>query len=97
MTEAKRSFPAFGRVELFSLVVVLLLALGTCLLLGAVPAKAADVTMVEYGSNPVYDPPNPSDKAYYPCVLYDANQFSSHGAHTITRCGTRTALASSRP
>jgi len=80
MTEAKRSFPAFGRVELFSLVVVLLLALGTCLLLGAVPAKAADVTMVEYGSNPVYDPPNPSDKAYYPCVLYDANQFSSHGA-----------------
>ena len=49
MTEAKRSFPAFGRVELFSLVVVLLLALGTCLLLGAVPAKAADVKMVEYG------------------------------------------------
>jgi hypothetical protein len=80
MKEADLSFPAFGRVGLFSLVVLLLLALGTCLLLTAVPAKAADVTIVEYGSNPVYDPPSASDKAYYPCVLYDANQFSSHGA-----------------
>jgi hypothetical protein len=79
MKEANRSFPAFGCVGFFSLVVLLLLALGTCLLLTAVPAKAADVTMVEYGSNPVYDPPVSADRAYYPCVLYDANQFSSHG------------------
>ncbi|MGA8148694.1 MAG: IPTL-CTERM sorting domain-containing protein [Gallionellaceae bacterium] len=66
--------------ERFSFVVLLFLALGTCLLLAAIPAKAADVTFVEYGSNPVYDPPNPSDRAYYPNVLYDKNQFSSHGA-----------------
>jgi len=80
MKEANRSFPELGGVKLFSLVVLLLLALGTCFLLTAVPAKAADVTIAEYGSNPVYDPPSSSDKAYYPCVLYDANKFSGHGA-----------------
>ena len=79
MKEANRSFQVFGRLELFSLVVLLLLALGMCLLLTAVPAKAADVTIVEYGANPVYDPPVSADRAYYPCVLYNADQFSSHG------------------
>jgi hypothetical protein len=42
------------------------------------PAEASDLTWTEYGS--VYDPPISSDKAYYPCVLYDADQFSGHGA-----------------
>jgi len=76
----KQYMSSSRRMERFSLVVSLFLALGTCLLLAAMPAKAADVTFVEYGSNPVYDPPIPSDRAYYPCVLYDASQFSSHGA-----------------
>ena len=68
------------RVKCFLLVVLPFLAIGTYLFLAAVPAKAADVTLVEYASNPVYDPPSSSDKAYYPCVLYDRYQFSSHGA-----------------
>ncbi len=42
-------------------------------------AFASDVTLVEYGSNPLYDPPGTTDRAYYPCVLYDASQFSGHG------------------
>src|SRR5450759_2201936 len=58
------------RVERFSFVVLLFLALGTCLLLAAIPAKAEDVTFAEYESNPVYDPTSSSDKAYYPSVLY---------------------------
>jgi len=47
------------------------------------------VTLVEYGSNPVYDPPSSSDKAYYPCVLYDKNGSPATARPTITRCGTR--------
>ena len=42
-------------------------------------AAAADVTWVEYVGNPVYDPAG-SARAYYPCVIYDASQFSSRGA-----------------
>jgi hypothetical protein len=78
--EANRKFPGFGRVECIALVVLLFAALGMSVLFAAIPAKAADVTMVEYGSNPVYTPPVTTYKEYYPCVLYDANQFSSHGA-----------------
>src|SRR4030042_6167300 len=40
-------------------------------------AVAAEVRWLEDPSNPIYDP---SHRAYYPCVLYDPNQFSSHGA-----------------
>jgi hypothetical protein len=64
----------------WSLVLLVLLALGAYLVLTAVSARAADVKLVEYGANPVYDPPSASDKAYYPCVLYDGNRFSGHGA-----------------
>ena len=32
----------------------------------------------EYPSNPVYDPE--VGRAYYPCVLYDSDRFSGHGA-----------------
>jgi uncharacterized repeat protein (TIGR01451 family) len=42
-------------------------------------AAAADVTWVEYVGNPVYDPAG-SARAYYPCVIYYASQFSSRGA-----------------
>ena len=56
------------------------LALGTCLFLAVQSSEASDLTWTEYGTNPVYDPPSSSDKAYYNCVLYDANQFSGHGA-----------------
>ncbi len=42
--------------------------------------NAADITWAEYPSNPVYDPAVPAEKAYYPCVLYDANKFSGRGA-----------------
>ena len=41
---------------------------------------ASDLKWTEYDTNPVYGTPSSSDKNYYPCVLYDANQFSGHGA-----------------
>ena len=40
-------------------------------------AAASDVNWGESTSNPAYDP---AHRAYYPCVLYDPNQFSGHGA-----------------
>jgi len=40
-------------------------------------AAAEDIVWNEYPGNPVYDPA--TTRAYYPCVIYDANQFSSHG------------------
>jgi hypothetical protein len=43
----KQYMSSSRRLERFSLVVLLFLALGTCLLLAAIPAKAADVTLVE--------------------------------------------------
>ncbi|GEM_PF-771134 len=46
--------------------------------LGSVVALASAVTWIEDPANPVYDPA--SHRAYYPCVLYDADQFSGHGA-----------------
>jgi hypothetical protein len=42
------------------------------------PARAASVEWVEYTGNPVYD--TAGVWAWHPCVLYDANQFSGHGA-----------------
>ena len=39
--------------------------------------EATDYTgWIEYSANPVF---NPVQKAYYPSVIYDANQFSGHG------------------
>ncbi len=69
-----------------SLVYVLVFALalagiGAICAAGAPKALAEpDVTMTEYPANPVYDPPVTTYDEYYPCVLYDANQFSGHGA-----------------
>jgi hypothetical protein len=61
------------------------LALMSAVWLAAPPAFAEpDVTLVEHASNPVYDFPDTADKAYYPCVLYDA-KFSSHGASCYCR------------
>ncbi|OFW57342.1 MAG: hypothetical protein A2Y75_06150 [Candidatus Solincola sediminis] len=54
---------------------VCLLAM-SMLLLPISRALASDVNWIEYPTNPVYDP---AGRAYYPCVLYDANQFSGHG------------------
>ena len=41
-------------------------------------AQAGYVRWNDYASNPVYDPA--ATRAYYPCVIYDAAQFSSHGS-----------------
>ncbi len=59
-------------------IAVCLLAL-SMLVLPISRALASDVNWKEYPSNPVYGPPA-SARAYYPCVLYDPNQFSGHGA-----------------
>lgn len=56
------------------LVIVIIIVM---LLTQAMWVEAIDYTnWVEYPGNPVF---NPVQKAYYPCVLYDANQFSGHG------------------
>ncbi len=39
-------------------------------------AQAGYTNVVEYASNPVYNP----GSAYYPCVLYDASKFSGYGS-----------------
>ncbi|MBN1290046.1 MAG: DUF11 domain-containing protein [Actinobacteria bacterium] len=62
------------------LIITLMSAAGVLIIFPATPASAADVTMVEYESNPVYDPPVTSYNEFYPCVLYDADGFSGHGA-----------------
>jgi hypothetical protein len=41
-----------------------------------VQGAAASGGWLEDSANPVFDP---VQRAYYPCVLYDANKFSSHG------------------
>ncbi len=70
-----------GRPLSVAVAVAVVLTLMSAVWLAAPPAFAEpDVTLVEYASNPVYDPPGTDERAYYPCVLYDANQFSSHGA-----------------
>lgn len=63
------------RIIIVSAVVLLVLSL---LAIPLSRAFASDVNWLEYPSDPIYDPPDPQ-QAYYPCVLYDANQFSSHG------------------
>ena len=52
--------------------------LAVFLLVGLFSAQmaAASGGWLEDSANPVFDP---VQKAYYPCVLYDANKFSSHG------------------
>jgi uncharacterized repeat protein (TIGR01451 family) len=56
---------------------VLFLA-GSMVILPTGKASASEVKWREYTSNPVYDPAG--HRAYYPCVLYDPDQFSGHGA-----------------
>jgi hypothetical protein len=51
--------------------------------LGSGVAMASEVTWIEDPANPVYDPA--AHRAYYPCVLYDADQFSGHGASSYYR------------
>lgn len=50
------------------------LLLVTCLLF--TQAASASSTWLEYPTNPVY---SDGSKAYYPCVLYNADRFSGHG------------------
>src|SRR5450759_4397336 len=70
-----RTSKSFVYVLVFALA---LAGIGAICAAGAPKALAEpDVTMMEYPTNPVHEA---ADKAYYPCVLYDANQFSGHGA-----------------
>jgi len=58
---------------------VLVLFIATSIVLLPVEAAlASDLTWQEYTTNPVYDPAD--HRAYYPCVLYNPNKFSGHGA-----------------
>lgn len=69
--------PIFKRALPWALSVVL--ALSFILAISPIPtAEAADITWVEDPNNPVYDPVD--HRAYYPCVLYDPDRFSGHGA-----------------
>jgi uncharacterized repeat protein (TIGR01451 family) len=62
------------RIIIAGMVVLLMAA---CALIMPVDAVvAADAAWEEY-SGPVYDPA--TGRAYYPCVIYDANQFGGHG------------------
>jgi len=51
-----------------------------CLVSGCVSARARIFDWNESANSPVYGPTNSSDKAYYPCVIYDTYQFSGHGS-----------------
>lgn len=54
------------------------LILVSCLFaLCAESLRADDADWGEYPANPVYDPA--TGRAYYPCVIYDADRFSGHG------------------
>ncbi|MDY6796391.1 MAG: DUF5719 family protein [Actinomycetota bacterium] len=67
-----------GSKKIIAIAGALILALAYSLfILPGGTAEAAEISWVEDPSNPVFDP---ADRAYYPCVLYDQNQFSSHGA-----------------
>jgi uncharacterized repeat protein (TIGR01451 family) len=57
--------------------VVLFLMAAIMLVMPEEMARAGYISWVEYPSNPVYDPAG--DWAWFPCVLYDASQFSGHG------------------
>ncbi len=65
---------------LLTVLAVILAVLVAALPFSSQGARAADVTWAEYASNPVFTPPVTTYKEYYPCVLYDASRFSSHGA-----------------
>lgn len=56
---------------------IILLAVILLVSLFCVQIVAASSNWVEYAGNPVFNPVIYS--AYYPCVLYNSNQFSSHG------------------
>ncbi|MBC7229240.1 MAG: DUF11 domain-containing protein [Actinobacteria bacterium] len=45
---------------------------------GGATAVGAEISWHEHDGNPVYDPAD--HRAYYPCVLYDPDGFSGHGA-----------------
>jgi uncharacterized repeat protein (TIGR01451 family) len=60
----------------FAAVIIFVLAAGT-FGLAAESARAAGIDWSEYPDNPVYEPS--AGRAYYPCVIYDAKQFSGHG------------------
>ncbi|MBN2025422.1 MAG: DUF11 domain-containing protein [Actinobacteria bacterium] len=66
-----------GRKIAAAAAIVFLLA-GCMLFSGSDRAAAGDISWSEYPGNPVYDPP--AGRAYYPCVIYDPNRFSSRGA-----------------
>ncbi len=53
------------------------LAAAMLVVAGGAAAAGAEISWHEYEGNPVYDPD--SGRAYYPWVLYDANQFSGNG------------------
>jgi uncharacterized repeat protein (TIGR01451 family) len=56
----------------------LLLAVSTLFVFPSAPGRADEVSWDEYTANPVFDPAD--HRAYYPCVLYDPDGFSGHGA-----------------
>jgi uncharacterized repeat protein (TIGR01451 family) len=67
------------KAKCIMLVSILVLALAACMvILPLEAAEAADLDWQEYGSNPIYDPVD--HRTYYPCVLYEPNKFSGHGA-----------------
>jgi uncharacterized repeat protein (TIGR01451 family) len=71
------SAPKPGRKAAAAVALLLLLAAYIC----AVPTGSALADYSdwhEYPGNPVFYPED-TEKSYYPCVLYDASQFSGHG------------------
>jgi len=76
----RESIMVYKRPLSSTVAIAMVLILMAAVWLAAPPAFAEpDVTLVEYGANPVYNPPVTTYKEYYPCVLYDASRFSSHG------------------
>ncbi len=74
-----RGFPAKGRVGFAASSFCIMAALAIALAAGVgFKAAAADISWHEHAANPVYDPAD--HRAYYPCVLYDPDRFSGHGA-----------------
>lgn len=67
-----------GRGRLAALMLCALLAAALAIHVGAGNrAAAAEISWREHAGNPIYDPAD--HRAYYPCVLYDPNEFSGHG------------------
>jgi len=59
------------------LALIILIAAACLVFAGTDNAAAEDIVWNEYAGNPVYDPA--TTRAYYPCIIYDANQFAGHG------------------